>query len=426
MARSLLLLPGLLLLAPAAPAQDPPAEVTFAEHVAPILYRHCTHCHRPGTGTPLELTGYQEASARARLLAMVTRDGFMPPYPPGGDSPAYANLAPLAPEEVELIARWVAGGNQPGDLAAAPPPPDHGGWPLGEPDLVVAAPEAVEVPLDALDVVRNFVLPLELDAPRWVRAIALEPSSGSLRRAFLWDAPRERAAAVVADDPDSVLGLQDGLGFAAPPAFGGELLTPTAFPYPPGVARLLEPGTALVLQAVFQGTGSAETVRPRLGLYLADSPPERRLLTVPVGSRQLELPAGEVTTVAAHLTLPAAARAVGVVPVAHRLATRLKGWAILPDGARRTLIEIDEWDVAWASAYWLAEPIELPAGTELHAELVFDNTDGNFSQVHFPPQDVGFGLHPAQERAAIDVVLTVAGEPEAKTLRDAWAADHSP
>jgi mono/diheme cytochrome c family protein len=422
MARSFPLLSCLLLLAPAAPAQEAPAGVTFAEHVAPILHRHCTRCHRPGGGTPLDLTGYREARGRARLLAMVTRDGFMPPYPPGGDSPAYANVAPLSPDQVEVLARWVAGGSQPGDETELPPLPDHEAWELGAPDLVVESGEAVEVPLDALDLVRNFVLPLELEAPRWVRAVALEPGAGSLRRAFLWSAPRERTAAVTPDDPDSVLGLQDALGFSPPPEFGGELLTPAAFPYPDGAARLLEPGSALVLQAVFQGTGSAETVRPRLGLYFAESAPARTLLTVPVGRRELALPAGETTTVTASFALPVDARALGVLPVAHRLATRVRGWASLPDGVERTLVEIDDWDVAWASAYWLAEPIELPAGTTLHAELVFDNTDSNFSQVRFPPQDVGFGLHPADERAAVGVMLTVPGEPQVDALQEAWAA----
>jgi hypothetical protein len=206
------------LLGSRAAAPQDPAEVTFAEHVAPILFRHCTSCHRPGGGTPFDLTTYQEARQRGRLLSMVTRDGFMPPYPPTGDSPSYANIAPLSAAENDLIARWVAGGSPAGDPASTPPLPDYAAWPLGEPDLIVEAAATVDIPLDALDLVRNFVLPLPLDAARWVRAIALGPDSGALRRAFLWAAPAANTTAVTNDDPDSVLAVQASLGFQAPPA----------------------------------------------------------------------------------------------------------------------------------------------------------------------------------------------------------------
>ncbi|HVS65198.1 MAG TPA: cytochrome c [Thermoanaerobaculia bacterium] len=406
----------------AAPQErDAGGEVTWAEHVAPIVYEHCSHCHRPGGGTPFPLTTYQQARERGRLLSMVAKDGFMPPYPPTVDSPAFSNLAPMSDAEVDLLARWVSGGSKPGDEQSAPAPPDPEVWELGEPDLVLEASEELEVPLDAFDVLRNFVLPLPVDEPRWLRAVALWPGGARPQRALFWVASAGAAETVAPDDPGSVGGLQPGLGFGPPPAFGGELLTTPAAPYPADAGRLVEPGEVLVLQAVFQGTGEAYTARPRVGLYFAESSPARRLVTVPVGASDFTLAAGEVTIIERSFELPVAARVEGVLPFAHRLATELRGWATTPAGERHTLIEIDEWDVAWLSPYWLAEPIDLPAGSTLGVEIVYDNTEDNFSQVHFPPRDVGPGLSPSREIAALDVMLTVAPD-DLAGLEQAWTA----
>ena len=55
-------------------------DVTFAEHVAPIIFNSCASCHRPGEAAPFPLTSYQEVKARGRLIATTTASGRMPPW----------------------------------------------------------------------------------------------------------------------------------------------------------------------------------------------------------------------------------------------------------------------------------------------------------------------------------------------------------
>ncbi len=38
-----------------APAAAPPAEITYARHIAPILQRSCENCHRPDGVAPMSL-----------------------------------------------------------------------------------------------------------------------------------------------------------------------------------------------------------------------------------------------------------------------------------------------------------------------------------------------------------------------------------
>ena len=55
-------------------------EVTFTEHVAPIIFQNCTSCHRPGESGPFKLMNYNDVSKRGKLIARVTEDRVMPPW----------------------------------------------------------------------------------------------------------------------------------------------------------------------------------------------------------------------------------------------------------------------------------------------------------------------------------------------------------
>src|SRR5205823_500750 len=64
-----------------APAARPSIDtVTYAEHVAPLIQKHCVECHRPGRAAPFSLTSYENVSARANAVAEVVLDQRMPPW----------------------------------------------------------------------------------------------------------------------------------------------------------------------------------------------------------------------------------------------------------------------------------------------------------------------------------------------------------
>ena len=65
------LLAVLSLVAPLARVEAP-ATPTFNKDVAPILFKHCASCHRPGEIAPFSLLEYKDAAKRAAFLAKVT------------------------------------------------------------------------------------------------------------------------------------------------------------------------------------------------------------------------------------------------------------------------------------------------------------------------------------------------------------------
>ena len=60
----------------------PATEVTFARHVAPLLYEKCVSCHRPGEVAPFSLVSYKDAAKRASVLYEAASSGRMPPWKP--------------------------------------------------------------------------------------------------------------------------------------------------------------------------------------------------------------------------------------------------------------------------------------------------------------------------------------------------------
>ena len=78
---ALALLWGAGLAAAAGPPAQPRSKgpVTFTKDVAPLVFKHCAACHRPGEVAPFSLLSYRDVKKRAALISKVTTIRFMPP-----------------------------------------------------------------------------------------------------------------------------------------------------------------------------------------------------------------------------------------------------------------------------------------------------------------------------------------------------------
>ena len=177
----------------------------------------------------------------------------------------------------------------------------------------------------------------------------------------------------------------------------------------------------MVLQFHFQATGVEETVQPEVGLYFADAPPSRILVTLSLGSTDLKIPADEAAyQVRSSFTLPVPVEIVGVLPNGHQLATELKGWATLPNGAEEGLVWAKKWDYNHQKQYWYDSAVDLPAGTVLEMDFRYDNSSDNFENPNYPPEEVGWGLSLQTEVAGLNVQVIVADE-DLSALAEAYA-----
>src|SRR5260221_14271003 len=135
-----------------------------------------------------------------------------------------------------------------------------------------------------------------------------------------------------------------------------------------------------------------------IGMYFADQPPARVPAMVRLNRQDIDIPPGESHYVAADsYVLPVDVDAYSVQPHAHNLAKTVKGWATLPDGTMRWLIDIESWDFHWQDSYRYRTPIRLPAGTRLSMEYTYDNSPGNPANPSPPPKPITWGQRTSDE-----------------------------
>ena len=394
-----------------ASAPDPPT-VTFTRDVAPILFEHCTDCHHGSGLAPFSLLAYADARPWARAIRQAVVSRSMPPWKPTpGYGGPFADERRLTAAEIGIIERWVLAGAVRGDPADLPPrPAAPADWP---PDLVVAMPEAYVLKGEGPDEYRNFVAPIPVTTPRYVRGFEFRPRSRAVHHARLLLDRSRSARRLALADPEP--GYDDRLaGDAEFPE--GHLLAwaPGKVPAftPDDIAWRLEPGTDLVMQLHLPPVGVPEPIQAEVGFYFSDTPPVRTPAVVLLGDKTIDIPAGDRRHVVEdEYRLPVDVEVLAVYPHAHFLGADLQAFASLPDGSRRWLVRIAEWDFDWQDEYRFAEPVSLPRGTTLHMRYVYDNSAGNPDNPNHPPRRVRYGRQSTDEMAEL-VVQVVTRTPD--------------
>lgn len=387
-------------------------EVSYHREVAPILAASCVECHRDGDVAPFPLTSYEDARRRAKTIAEVCSDGFMPPWFADTEAGLFRDERGLGQRELEVLRAWAAAGAPEGDPAEALPPPPlaEERWRLGEPDLLVEMPVAYEVAADGDDVYRYFVIPNQLAEERAIVAIDFRPGDPAVVHHCIAYIDRSGIARMndeLDDRPgfsvfgkDAVRGVErfepNGLDTAAQIAGWA----PGTQPYrlPEGMGTRLEPGGDFVLEVHYHPNGKPTTDRSAMALYFADEPVEHYTSGLVIGTENISIPPGDESYWRhVWMEVPHDLQIVEVSPHMHYLGKRVDVIATLPDGYEEPLIQIDSWDFRWQGAYFYRQPVSLPKGSRIDAYFEFDNSASNPSNPSSPPIRVQEGWRTTDE-----------------------------
>ena len=375
--------------------------MNFNKHVAPILYRHCAGCHRPGEAAPFALLSYEDAKKRDRQIVEVTAKRIMPPWLP---EPGYGHFIEerrLSDAELKLLADWVDQGSAEGNTADLPTAPKWDSkWQLGQPDLIVGLTE-YELAAEGRDLYRNFVAPIPTDRIRFVKGVEFRPGNNrAVHHAFInVDESRDSRRLAAKQNPPGFDGMEVPTSAVMP---GGHLLgwQPGKVPSfaPNGLAWVLRTNTDLVLQVHMNRTGKKEKVQPEVGFFFTDVAPTNSAFRIKLTALELDMPAGESNYVAEQsYTLPVPVSLMRVGAHAHYLGKDLQGYAILPGGEKKWLLWIKDWDFKWQGDYGYVEPVRLPAGSKVVMRFTYDNSSNNVRNPHLPPRRVRWGLESTDE-----------------------------
>ncbi len=398
-------------------------EVTFSQDVAPIIFRRCTGCHRPGEAAPFSLMNYSDVSKHGKIIAAVTAARLMPPWKALPASYEYKDSRRLSDGELKTLQAWVKAGMPEGDSAKVPALPKFtSGWQLGVPDLILKMDKGFTVPADGADIYRYLRIPLNLPEDKWVRAIELRPSAPRVVHHVLYFAnPAEEANKIEAEQAGV---KSSGMKFSAGMVgLGGIALGAQPHLLPDGLALRLPKGTDLMFQYHFHPIGKEQTEQPTVGLYFAKEAPQHTLtgvqLPVVYGLfAGLNIPPGEKDfRVKDSFVLPVDVQAVSVGAHAHYIAKTMKMTATLPDGAVKTLLDIGDWDFAWQDRYFFQDFVPLPKGTRLDSEVSWDNSEGNPKNPSRPAVQVRWGEQTKDEMGSVTLQVYPAVESELAILK---------
>lgn len=384
-------------------AQHP---VTFNRDIAPIVFRFCAPCHRPGEAGPFSLLTYEDVQSHARQIVSVTARHYMPPWLPAPGDFAFADELRLTPEQIALFRAWYEADEPQGDARDLPALPKFSeGWQLGKPDVILQAAKPYELSAGGTDRYWNFVFRAPFAKTRWIRAVEIRP--GNNRQVHHANLLVDRSETARREEPtpgDGFAGMElqiesetfdpDGHFLFWKP---GSLVKPE----PSTMALRLDAGDDLVLNTHLQPSGKPERVQPSLGLYFTEqAATEFPVLLQLECDKQLDIPAGEKHFVVSdEFTLPVTVELLAIYPHAHYLGKDLLALVRLPDGREKTLIHIPRWDLNWQAVYRYAQPVNLPRGSTIVMRYSYDNSRDNSANPNDPPQRVVAGNRASDEMA---------------------------
>jgi Flp pilus assembly protein TadD/mono/diheme cytochrome c family protein len=382
------------------------SQVTFSRQIAPIFYRRCSICHHPGGAGPFSLLSYQDAKRWGTVIQSVTQSRFMPPWLPEPGFGDFADSRRLPDSDLRLIQEWVKAEMPEGNPAVAPKPPTFAkDWQLGPPDLILKVTVPMQVPASGPDVFRNFILPVPIAQTKYIRAMQIKP--GAPRVVHHANVIIDRTASLRRQHPND---WQQGIPGMELSFDSGDVFDPDShFLFwkpdtpvliePSGMPWRVDPGNDVILNMHLKPTGKPETVQATVGLYFADKPPtEHPMLLQLEHDSALDITAGDSNFVVEdQLKLPVGVDLLGVYPHAHYLGKRLEGYAVLPNGEKKWLILIPDWDIDRQSVYRYRSPVFLPKGSVLHMRYSYDNSAANARNPNSPPIRVKAGNRSVDE-----------------------------
>ena len=399
------------------------AAPTFCKDVAPILYKHCANCHRPGEST-FSLLSYDASRPRAEAIKNKVLTREMPPWPADpNESARFRNDPRLSPQEIRTLVAWVDGGTRKGDDADLPPAPKFAqGWlhPKGlAPDSVISLPE-VDLPATGeIPYVRHLAkVPFAED--KWIGAIQVRPSTPRVvHHMAITEVALDEGLTPRDIDALEQLAHQAGMHhdlFQMRPAvtvrsnpaiydmFGVYTPGATFEMYADDAARLLKAGKNLYanFNVHYQATGKPEKDRLMIALWLRPQPPRHQLFRTPAGVNTIIAAGQELLTDAPGQKAEGTGGAIPPIPPyaanyevtgitayteaviiyqlqphAHQRGKDFKYIIVYNDGREETVLSVPKYDFHWQLAYDFETPLELPAGSKLVVTAHYDNSRNN-------------------------------------------------
>lgn len=348
-----------------------PRSVTFFRDVAPIVWRHCAVCHRPGQPGPMPLLRCEDVSGWAAAIAEVTAAGRMPPWFASPRHGRFANERRLTETEKRTLALFAVGGARPGDPKDAPAEPTFtaGGWRIAEPDVVLEIPKRQSIPAEGVLPYRFTLLDPGFAEDQWIQAVDCQPTAPeATHHVLVYVVPAGRDPREALLDPNDAQRIRTLGGWA--PGAG-------VFDLPDGEAILVPKHSKLYFELHYAPNGTATSDRTRIALRRSRAPVKHPVTRDALIKYDISIaPNQPDATFVATRRFDEPRRLIGFTPHMH-LRGRSMRFELERSGERRVLLDVPRYDFDWQLTYAPLQPIETLPGDQLVLTATYDNSRGN-------------------------------------------------
>jgi mono/diheme cytochrome c family protein len=386
---------------------------TYAEHVAPIIYQHCSNCHRPGQAGPFPLLTFKDVAKRSLTIREVVMKKVMPPWPA---DPAYSSFCEenyLTDEQIAVLDHWVMSGAPLGDSSRVPPVPQFAAHSmLGQPDLTLPIKPFL-VKGDNTDRFMVMKIPFELMQDTFIRAIEFVPGCRYVHHVnghlICFDDQKKNTVLngdYVLDTKDETrddvlkkMELLNDDGSNPRVELSATNYLPGVFGtvYPEGIGGFFATQKNLVyLNDIHYGPAPEDVLDTSyVNIFFDQKPPVRPTKEIQLGTLgvgdiipSLVIPPDTVMTFVMRGKILNDISLLTVNPHMHLLGKSFLAYALKPDGDTIPLIKINNWDFRWQYFYTFKQMLHIPAGSMIEVVAVMDNTVNNPNNPNHPPKQV--------------------------------------
>lgn len=406
---------GLLLLTQACDNPNRlPDNVTYTEHIAPLMYKNCTGCHREGGGAHFNLVTYADAKKYGAASAFVMRERMMPPWPADPHYTEFVGQKVMSERDIRLVEKWVQDGMKEGPADKMPKLPDYPkGSLIGTPDLRIPV-QPYLLPANSSDKFLLVKIPFELPADTYASLVEFMPGNGGVVHHVNGDMVKydfdkkktvyvgENIADMVEDSTIKIafekMGLpnDDGTYPTLQKSVVNYLPGTYGQRYPEGLGGYKLPRKgAFLLNDLHYGFTKDKAVwdSSYINIFFSKLPPNRPVQEFQLGTigvspvlPDLVLQPNTVKNVYSKYTIPQDISVLTINPHMHLIGKSFKAYALKPDGDTIRLISIPKWDFNWQYFYTFRKMVKIPKGSTIVAEGVYDNTKNNMNNPFSPPR----------------------------------------
>ncbi|MEJ7709960.1 MAG: hypothetical protein WKF84_08890 [Pyrinomonadaceae bacterium] len=401
-------------------ANQAPDTVTFSKDVAPILYRHCVECHRPGDIAPMPLVTYQNAQPYAQLIKEKVNTGEMPPWHADPHYGQFANERKLSDEEIKTLTDWFKQGAPEGNKRDLPLMPAFSErWKIGTPDTVYKMAREHTLGTDAADTYVYFRIPTNFKEDKWVQAVEFRPGNRQVVHhavAFI-ETPEQFAATrnsnssektvdstwSLLDSKPSALELMEGTTRRIKPdakvvndgcsasdveavSTGSSNTVLSVYApgrgvdaWPAGTAKKIPANSNLILQMHYsKAAGEKASDLTSVALVFAKAPVEKMVASRSINNVLFEIPARAGNhKVTACWDVGRDIQLLSFMPHMHVRGKSMRYEVAYADGRRETVLFVPHYSFHWQTLYALKNPITIPGNSRLIVTAYFDNSEQN-------------------------------------------------